>query len=164
MKKNFYKKYFLITSFIIFILDQVTKIQIAKNFKFAEVLEVVPGFFNLTLGFNKGIAFGLLSDLSETMRIAILVVLTTIALFLLGAALIKEYKGMFYSQMALAFIFGGALGNILDRIRLGYVIDFLDVYYKNFHWPAFNVADSAICVGVCFLLGHMIFGQGQRKI
>lgn len=137
---------------VVIILDQVTKQWILSNFSRGEILEVVPGFFNLTLTFNPGMAFGLFASLDSFTRTLILSVAVLFALLMVFFFLFKEYRRDTWAQGALALVVGGALGNVIDRFRFGSVVDFLDFYYKGYHWPAFNVADSAICVAVVFLL------------
>ena len=145
-----YYKCLSFISLLVFISDQFTKLWAEKSFQPGEILPIIDNFFNLTLTYNTGIAFGLFSNLPNIYRILFLVVVTTIALVLLVFFLLKEYEGNKLGQFALALIVGGAIGNILDRVRLGHVIDFIDFYYNNYHWPAFNIADSAICIG-CLL-------------
>lgn len=142
----------LVSFLVVVILDQYTKYLVVANLTLHETIELVPGFFNLILTYNKGAAFGLLADLPDTIRYIALTVTTLIALSAVVYFLLRDYREDFIAQIALSFIVGGAVGNILDRVRLGMVVDFLDVYYNNYHWPAFNVADSAICLGVAVLL------------
>lgn len=132
--------------------DQATKFMILQHLTTGSTLPVIPGLFNLVLTFNRGVAFGFMSGYPETLR---LVLLTVTALTAFGAIIyffLYEYSHDYFAQLALAMIFGGALGNIIDRVRIGMVVDFLDFYIGQSHWPAFNIADSAICVGVAVLL------------
>ena len=137
--------------------DQLTKAWIMANFAMYEVMEVIPGLFNLTYLTNKGAAFGFLNGDHGAWR----------HLFFVGVALLAMVMMVFLLRemrhdgnrflVAIALIFGGAVGNLIDRLRLGAVVDFLDLYWQGHHWPAFNVADSAITVGVgLFLLAHLI--------
>lgn len=134
------------------LLDQVSKHLILRSFQPGEIRPVIDGLFNLTLTFNRGAAFGLWSGLPPGWREAILALTILFALVVVGYFLTRPYYQNKLSQIALSVILGGACGNIIDRVRLGAVVDFLDVYYGSYHWPAFNVADSAICVGVAMLL------------
>jgi len=133
--------------------DQFSKMCVLNSFQEGELLPVIPGFFNLTLAYNPGAAFGLWTGLGEGARQAVLglticVALTVVLVFLRQTA----HRG-WIPQTALAAILGGAIGNIVDRITHGgRVVDFLDFYWSTHHWPAFNVADSAICVGVAALI------------
>ena len=147
-------KSFFFTSFVILFLDQISKLIILSNFSPGESVEVIPGFFNLVLTFNQGAAFGMMAGLQDGVRQLVLMLTTMIALAVVFYFLLYEYKEDRVGQLALALIFGGALGNIADRLRLGMVVDFLDFYFQNYHWPAFNLADSAICIAVCILLFH----------
>lgn len=135
--------------------DQITKLWIVRNFNLYESLEVVPGFFSLTYITNKGAAFGFLSGDHAAWRQIFFVTVGFGALAFMAYAF-KQFKeqGAIFAY-ALSLIAGGAIGNLIDRLRLGSVVDFLDFYVNNHHWPAFNVADSAITVGVClFLIGQ----------
>jgi signal peptidase II len=136
----------------VFILDQVSKFWVLAAFERGEVLEVIPGLFNITLHFNPGVAFGLFADLGEGLRTLVLAGTTTVAIAFVLYFLLVDYRDDRVGQSALALVLGGALGNIVDRIRLGEVVDFFDFYIGSAHWPTFNVADSAICIGVAVLL------------
>ena len=149
--------------------DQISKLLILQRFQRGEILPVVPGFFNLTLTFNEGAAFGLWSQLPSGWRecalgLSIAVAIGVIITFLKSSA----YQSII-AKISLYSILGGALGNVIDRLRLGAVVDFLDVYLDrnyvgssivnfverlmgNAHWPAFNIADTAISLGVLALV------------
>ncbi len=131
-------------------LDQLTKLWVLATFQPYEVLPVLPAF-NLTLVFNTGAAFSFLSDAGGWQRWFFigLTGLVSIAL-LLWLTRLRQHER--FTAIALSMILGGALGNLVDRVRLGKVVDFLDFYWRQWHWPAFNVADSAITVGVAILL------------
>lgn len=142
-----------IISVPILIIDQVTKLYIDANFRLHESVPVIHGLFNLTYIRNKGAAFGILADSSIRIPFFITVSIIAMAGILWYIKRIKdEQKLAIYS---LSLVFSGAFGNLIDRIRLGEVIDFLDVFWKGYHWPAFNVADSAITVGVALLFIEM---------
>jgi signal peptidase II len=138
-------------------LDQVSKALILDSFESGEIKEIIPGLFNLTLHYNPGVAFGMFADLEDGARILVLTFTTVLALALVFYFLVTEYRYDRSGQFALALVLGGAVGNIIDRVRLGKVVDFLDFYLGTAHWPAFNVADSAICVGVSILLFKSLF-------
>ncbi|HMO18306.1 MAG TPA: signal peptidase II [Oligoflexia bacterium] len=142
---------------VVIVLDQYTKIAILDRFAYGEVLEVVPGLFNLTLVMNPGAAFGLFSGLPDFWRRIVLGVVTFFAVVLVLVLLKKEAKDDHYAQLGLYLVLGGAIGNLIDRFRFDAVVDFLDFYYGNYHWPAFNVADSAISVGVTLLMFRFVF-------
>ncbi len=133
-------------------LDQWTKFLIVSALTLGERIEIIPGFFNLTLAYNPGAAFGMLGDLPDGTRQLVLGAVTVLALLVVFYFLAKDYYHDLIAQAALGLILGGAVGNIIDRVRLGVVVDFLDVYVQSYHWPSFNVADSAICIGVAILI------------
>lgn len=141
------------------LLDQVTKSLILGAFQPGEIRTVIDGLFNLTLTYNRGAAFGLWSGLSAGVREAVLALTIAIALLVVAHLLTRPYYQSLLARTSLAAILGGAIGNVIDRVRFGAVVDFLDFYVGASHWPAFNVADSAICVGVCFL----IFAHSPKK-
>jgi signal peptidase II len=138
---------------IVVLLDQLTKITILKLFTYGESLPVTS-FFNLVLVYNKGAAFSFLASESGWQRYFFIGIGIAAALFMLY--LLKRHAGQRLFCWALALILGGAVGNVIDRILYGHVVDFLDFYVGTWHWPAFNVADSAICVGaVLFVVDEL---------
>jgi signal peptidase II len=134
------------------VIDQISKQIVLRSFQPGEIRPVIDGLFNLTLTFNRGAAFGLWSGLGPGWREVVLGLTIMLALAVVGYLLTRAYYQTALAQTALAGILGGAIGNVIDRVQLGAVVDFLDFYIGTAHWPAFNVADSAICVGVCLLL------------
>ncbi len=138
---------------LILLLDQLTKITIVRLFSYGE-WHPVTSFFNLVLVYNKGAAFSFLSSESGWQRHLFTAIGIGAALF--SIFLLKRHAGQRMFCGALSLILGGAIGNAIDRIAYGHVIDFLDFYMNNWHWPAFNVADSAICVGaVLFIVDEL---------
>lgn len=144
-------------SLLVVVADQWTKIWILENFTYGEVLEVWPDVFNLTLVMNPGAAFGLFAGLPTMTRRIVLSVVTIAAVCLVLVLLRKEAKDDRYAQFGLYLVLGGAFGNLIDRFRFDAVVDFLDFYIGDYHWPAFNVADSAISVGVTLLIIRFVF-------
>jgi len=144
--------------------DQLTKFWIAANFDMFQSRELIPGLFNLTYLTNRGAAFGFLNGEHGSWRHAFFVGVALVALVMMIFLLRQMQKEGKRFVVAIALIFGGAVGNLIDRLRLGAVVDFLDVYWQGHHWPAFNVADSAITVGVgLFLIVHLLqFRQGRN--
>lgn len=136
----------------VLILDQISKLFVLSAFQQGEILEVIPGFFNLTLHFNKGAAFGIFSELDDGIRQLVLGGFSKIAILMLLVFLVYEFHESKLGQFSIGLILGGAVGNIIDRVYRGEVVDFLDFYISAYHWPAFNVADSAICIGVFTLI------------
>lgn len=142
--------YWLVLSALVIALDQWTKALVSAHFVYREVLAVCPGF-NLTLAHNTGAAFSFLASAGGWQRW----LFAGIALIVsagLTVWLCRLPAGKTSLALGIALLLGGALGNLYDRVMLGYVVDFVDVYYQQYHWPAFNVADSAICVGAALLL------------
>jgi signal peptidase II len=132
--------------------DQLSKRVVLDAFQPGEIRPVIDGLFNLTLTFNRGAAFGLWSSLPGGWRELALGLSILLALVVVGFLITRSYYQTALAQIALAGILGGAVGNIIDRVQRGAVVDFLDFYIGSAHWPAFNIADSAICVGVFLLL------------
>jgi lipoprotein signal peptidase len=139
----------LLVSFGVIVLDQLTKLWVAAVFQLGDKLAVLPSF-NLVLAYNTGAAFSLLADAGGWQRLffsAVAVVASVVIVHLL-----RRHSGQKLFSLALALILGGALGNLVDRVAYGHVIDFIQVYWRDWYWPAFNVADSAITVGAALLV------------
>ncbi len=143
-------RYFALVTVISLILDQLSKIYIDSSFVIGESHQVISNFFHITYVRNPGAAFGMLSD--SAIRIPFFLSISVIAVIAILWYVLKVAAEKQWQLVALGLILSGALGNFIDRARLGEVIDFLDVHWYNYHWPAFNVADSAICVGVAIML------------
>ena len=141
--------------------DQATKIQIMQTMRLHESIPVIPNFFSLTYIRNPGAAFGILASGSNGFRLLFFGFTSLFALALLGTIFFRLRHDDWIGQLSIAGILGGAIGNLLDRLRFGEVIDFLDFYVQSYHWPAFNVADAAISVGVCFLIFHFAFDKQE---
>ncbi len=118
----------------------------------ANSMVVIPDFFSLTLAFNRGAAFGFMGTLPDGTRQFALGAATLCALAAIMFMLFRYHRDSTLGCAAVGLVLGGALGNIIDRVQMGVVVDFLDVYWKDYHWPTFNVADSCICVGVAVLI------------
>ncbi|MEK6531298.1 MAG: signal peptidase II [Deltaproteobacteria bacterium] len=148
------------TAICVTALDQVTKAVVSHGMALNESIAVVPGFFNLVFIKNPGAAFGILSRAGAVSKI-ILIAATIAELFII-LLLLKDAKTRILA-FALSMIAGGAVGNLIDRLKNGSVVDFLDFYVGGLHWPAFNVADSAITTGVVIALIAMYFRGGRRE-
>ena len=157
------KKYPLIVfpSLAILLLDQITKWGILRTLDIHESITVVSGFFNLVHVRNRGMAFGFLNRAGGDLPFYFLVFATVGAIFLLVFWSIKLKPEEYRILPGLSLILGGALGNLIDRIRLHEVIDFLDFHIGRYHWPAFNVADSAITVGTLWVALNLLFRHSQ---
>jgi len=156
MLKNKYIK-LVVFAGIIVLLDQFTKALIIGHVSFNQMIPVMRGFFNITHIHNPGGAFGLMADLSPALRSIIFLFISSLAVGLIFYFYKKTPPNYPWLAAAFALIFGGAIGNLIDRLRFGFVIDFLDFYFGNLHWPAFNVADSAISVGIGIFVFHLLF-------
>jgi signal peptidase II len=143
---------YLVLIFCTIVFDQVTKAWVVDSLRLYESVVIVPGFFNLVYVTNSGAAFSLLANVDSPWRHYFFLGVGSLAMVGLSIAYWKLRKVNKYYTVALALIVGGAAGNLIDRIRFGAVIDFLDVYIGGYHWPAFNVADSAICIGAGLFL------------
>lgn len=150
-----------IVTLVILIFDQATKLYIDSRFALYESVTVLENFFHITYVRNKGAAFGILAD--SSFRIPFFIAVASLAALGILWYLRSLRDDQKLLHFALALIFSGAIGNLIDRIRLGEVIDFVDVHWFQHHWPAFNVADSAICVGVALLLVDMWVEERQKE-
>ena len=142
----------LVGIIVLAVLDQATKFRIANSLRYGEQVEIIPGFFNLTYLHNTGAAFSIFQDQGTFLAAVSLVVILVLAFGY------RHFVGeSTYLRWTYTFLTGGILGNLIDRVKYRYVIDFLDVYVGDYHWPAFNVADSAICIGVGLYLLYSFF-------
>lgn len=144
---------------VLIVVDQLTKVIADQYLIPGEPVPVIEGLFNLTLVYNPGAAFGMFGDLPDPWRRLTLAVVSLVALLVVVRFMIREARHDPVSQYALVAVLSGAVGNIIDRVRLDAVIDFLDFYWGQHHWPAFNVADSAISVGVAVLMLRVLFSR-----
>jgi signal peptidase II len=142
---------------VILVLDQATKLVALRHLMLGAPVPVVDGLFSLTLVMNPGLAFGMLAQTPAPWRwvVALLSLGALVVLLVLAVRLVPT--GGVLTTLALGMIFGGAVGNLVDRARFGAVVDFLDFYWRSYHWPAFNAADSAISVGVTLLALRLLF-------
>ncbi|WP_305044717.1 signal peptidase II [Geoalkalibacter sp.] len=151
----------LATLAVILPLDQLTKIYIDRRFALYESVTVIENFFNITYVRNPGAAFGILAESAFRIPFFITIgLVATVGILWYISRLEPERKWL---PLALALVLSGAVGNLIDRVRLGEVIDFLDVHWYQHHWPAFNVADSAITLGVGMLLIDLWREEREKK-
>jgi signal peptidase II len=146
------------------VFDQLTKGLVMAYFGLYELRPVIPGLFNLTYLTNTGAAFGMLAGAQTIWRQAFFVGVAVAALGVMAFSY-RQFRsqGKIFAH-AIGLIAGGAVGNLIDRLRFGAVVDFLDFYVGSHHWPAFNVADSAICVGVgLFILGSLLYPSQESE-
>jgi signal peptidase II len=156
--------YFFISAVVI-LGDRLTKILIARNLElnFGNIT-VIPNFFSITHVENTGAAFSLFADWPQRIRVPLLVGFSTIAMVVVCYMLWKSAAKFTWTGLALAFVLGGAIGNLYDRILFGRVTDFLHFYIGNHMWPDFNLADSAIVCGATLLFIDLIFGSKNAKV
>jgi len=147
---------FIIIALVIVVADQVTKYLVTALVPLHGGMEIIPGFANLVHARNPGAAFGLLADSTSSLRSLFLLLVSVAALVCIIWIVVATEHIDAYLLIALSFFFGGALGNLVDRMRFGEVVDFLDVYVGTLHWPAFNVADASLCVGTALFFLHFL--------
>jgi signal peptidase II len=152
----------IVTAPFFIVFDQLTKLVVLDRFYLGESISVISGYFNLTYIQNTGAAFGFMADAHPAIRVPFFLAVPAIALVAMGYV----YKGIpdrdKWMSFALSLVIGGAIGNLIDRARLGFVVDFLDFHWQGgSHFPAFNVADSAICVGVGMLMLDLLRNKGN---
>ena len=153
-----YRIFFALISLVIFAADQTTKIMVQHAIPHYKVIPVIPGCFNLIHTENTGMAFSLFSDSPSSWKMAVMIGVS-VALLIAVVAVWQSREVNWQAGVGLALILGGALSNLADRVRYGRVVDFLDVYYRSYHWPTFNLADSAIVVGAGFLILELLFSK-----
>jgi signal peptidase II len=143
----------------VFVADQASKALVERHIPERAVVPVIPGFFNLTNTKNSGAVFGIFSDSSVWWKTPLLVVVS-VALLVTVVMLVARTRNVHWgTTLGISLVLGGALSNLFDRMRSGLVEDFLDFYFRNYHWYAFNLADSAIVVGTGFIVLQVLFGE-----
>ena len=147
MKKKYYVGISLLVAFLIIVIDQVTKWIIASSMKMGDSYEVIPNFLNITSHRNNGAAWGILSG-----KMFFFYIITVIILIVLVLFFIKEAQYNLFMQLAISLLFAGALGNFIDRLFNGEVVDFIDTNIFGYDFPIFNVADSSLTIGVILVI------------
>jgi signal peptidase II len=138
--------------------DQLTKYLVTSKFRLGESIPVLQDFFNLTYVRNQGAAFGMLAQADPTFRVPFFILVPLIALITIAVVFKKLADQDVKFAFSLSLVVAGAIGNLIDRVKLGFVVDFLDFHWRGaYHFPAFNIADSAICVGVGLIMVDLIF-------
>lgn len=144
---------FFFSIFFVIIFDQWAKLLVLNHFDYGESMVMIRDFFSLTYVRNTGAAFGFLATANPSFRVPFFLIVPIVAMVVLGFLYRDLPKDAKWRAMALGLVSGGAVGNLIDRVRLGYVVDFLDFHYQSaYYFPAFNIADTAICLGVSILL------------
>ncbi len=151
-------KRWLAVAAVVIVLDQLSKAAISSHFVYHESFAVTP-FFNLVLAHNTGAAFSFLNDAGGMQRWLFSAIAIGASAWIVS--LLRKYRSQKLFCFALAFVLGGALGNLIDRIAYGYVVDFLDFYWGNYHFAAFNLADSAITCGAALLIWDSFRSKGH---
>jgi signal peptidase II len=157
------RKYQILIAVVIVALDRLTKWLVGRNIPLEGEVPLIPGLFRLTHLENTGAAFSMFADASSSLVTRLLILFSIAALVVISVLLWRSGPVINQVTVALALVFGGALGNLWDRALYGRVTDFLDFYIGSRHWPPFNVADSAIVVGVLLLAGRAILVPSEPK-
>ena len=158
-----YRAAYFIVSLAVLLLDQWTKGIITRTFDVHQSSSVIGGLFDLTYVRNSGAAFGLFASVDSSIKAVILNSVAVLVFVVVSAYALRSSHKSVRLQVGFSLILGGAIGNLMDRARFGYVVDFLDFSISGHHWPAFNVADSAICIGVGLLFLDMLRNEEEAR-
>lgn len=158
------RKYHIIIAGLVVMLDRLTKWAVSQRISLHDSVDVVPGMFRITHVQNQGAAFGLFSDSPSEWKVTMLILFSIAALAVVSTLLWKNGNALNATAIALSLVFGGALGNLWDRVSNGRVVDFLDFYLGSHHWPAFNLADGAIVIGAVLLLSEIFMAPQEEKV
>jgi signal peptidase II len=153
------RKFHFLIAVIVIALDRVTKLAIAKKLSMYDSIQVIPGFFRIIHTENRGAAFGMFADSPSPWKVGLLIVFSVIALIIVSTLLWKNSHSLTSTGIGLSLILGGAIGNLWDRVLSGHVVDFLLFYIRQYQWPAFNMADSAIVIGAGLLVFEILFAK-----
>jgi signal peptidase II len=154
---------YLILAGLILFLDRISKSAIVSHFDLGQPVSVIDGVFNITYVQNTGVAFGILDGFSSPVKALFLCLVAGIASLVVVVFSLRNSPGNRRMQAALGMILAGALGNLYDRMRYGYVIDFLELHARGHYWPSFNIADSAISIGVILLAWEMFHSEAPGR-
>jgi len=152
-----------ILALLVVLLDRWTKRIVATRIAMYSHIQVIPGFFRLTHTENTGAAFSLFADSPSHWKTALLIGFSVIAMLIVSVLLWKQARALTTTGIALSLILGGAVGNLWDRVASGRVVDFLLFYFKQYQWPVFNLADSAIVVGAALLVIEILFHKAPAN-
>ncbi|HKD16443.1 MAG TPA: signal peptidase II [Thermoanaerobaculia bacterium] len=155
-ESTLYRGAYLAVSLAVLFLDQWSKGLVTRTMEVHQSKTIINDVFDLTYVRNTGAAFGLFASVDSSVKAILLNSIAVIVFLIVSAYALRSSHKSVRLQVGLALILGGAVGNLLDRVRFGYVVDFLDFSISGHHWPAFNVADSAICIGVALLFLDML--------
>jgi signal peptidase II len=154
---------YLLLSLAVVVLDQWSKSLVERHLPLHEPMEIIPGFLNFTHVQNTGVAFGMFAANGSSGGTAVLTILGLIALTVVGIYFWQTSNRDVLMLISLSLILGGAIGNLMDRIAAGSVTDFIDAYLGTYHWHTFNLADSAITVGICLMALEILLTGGRSK-
>lgn len=154
---------FYMIALAVILLDRATKLLIIQTLRLGQGIPVIPGFFDIVFVLNPGAAFGFLATLSEQVRNPLFILISVVAVILIIFYHTRYLRSHRLVSVALGLVLGGAVGNLIDRLRYGMVVDFLDVHVGQYHWPAFNVADSAISIGVSLMILDMLLDWHRER-
>ena len=153
---------YLLLMAVVVVLDQATKAIVVRSLELHDYVPLVDGLLSLSHVRNRGAAFGILSDWNVPYQSVLLSALSVGALLAIGYYFLRLPPTARLPRLALALVLGGALGNLVDRVRLGYVVDFVHAYWRQYQWPDFNLADSAITIGVTLLVLDILRSPGHE--
>lgn len=161
MKKDYFL--FILPALAVILIDQGSKLWVAETINRFESIRVIDGFFNIVNVRNRGMVFGLMNrpDIGPGFYVLVFTTILAVLLIVYWFFRLKDEGGRFL--IGLSLILGGAVGNLIDRLRLREVIDFLDFHIGAYHWPSFNIADSSITVGAIWLAVYILFFQSREK-
>ena len=162
--RNVFRALYAALAVFVFVGDQATKVLVRSSVPQHAVIPVIPHFLNLTHTQNAGVAFGMFSDAPAPWKTGVLIAVSAVLLVAVAGIVVRTHRLQWESGVGLAMILGGALSNLLDRVRTGQVVDFIDVYFRSYHWPTFNLADSAIVIGAVFLILQLIFSESDTHV
>ncbi len=154
---------FYLIALAVILLDQAAKLVIVLTLRLGQGIPVIHGFFDIVFVLNPGAAFGFLATLSEQVRNPFFILISVVAVILILLYHRRYVQSHHLVSVGLGLILGGAVGNLIDRLRYGMVVDFLDVHVFQYHWPAFNVADSAISIGVSLMILDMLLDWRRER-
>jgi signal peptidase II len=161
MTKTSARAFHFSVALLVVLLDRWTKGLVAARIAMYRHIQVIPGFFRLTHTENTGAAFSLFADSPSHWKTALLIGFSVVAMVIVSVLLWRQARALSITGLALSLILGGAVGNLWDRIASGRVVDFLLLYFKQYQWPVFNLADSAIVVGAGLLAIDILWGKGH---
>ncbi len=154
---------FYLIALAVVLLDQATKLLIIRTIQYGQAIAIIPDFFDIVFVLNPGAAFGFLATLSAGVRNPLFILASVVAVVLIVFYRARYLGSNRLVSFALALVLGGAAGNLIDRLRYGMVVDFLDVHVGQYHWPAFNVADSTISIGVGLMILDIFLDWRREK-